>query len=203
MNTTRAAQHRIDGATTASTPGGCADEAAQFEEMGLSESLSFFDVKALFPDEAAAEAGFRDQRWPDGVRCVACLSPNVAVQPTRRPQPFRCRDCRKDFSVRTGTLMHPSKLPVRVWVIAMWMMSERTKGISSHQMAREPGITQKTAWHLGHRIRKAFSATVEGLRFAGPVEVDETQLQSRRAPVRDWATRGFAPRCGFVGVVGW
>lgn len=145
----------------------------------MSGALSFFDVEALFPDEASAEAWFRDQRWPDGVRCVACLSPNVAVRATRRPQPFRCRDCRKDFSVRVGTLMHGSKLPVRTWVLAMWMMSERTKGVSSHQMARELGITQKSAWHLGHRIRKAFGATVEGLRFGGPVEVDETWVGGR------------------------
>ncbi|WP_419554238.1 transposase [Candidatus Poriferisodalis sp.] len=76
----------------------------------MANGLSVFQVFEMFPDEATAEAWFVAQRWPDGVRCIECLSSNVQVRATRKPQPFRCRACRKDFSVKTGSVMHASKL---------------------------------------------------------------------------------------------
>ena len=86
----------------------------------------------------------------------------------------RCRDCRKDFSVKTDTLMHNSKLTVRQWVIAMYLMSGHPKGVSSLQLHRDLGVTQKTAWHLAHRIREKWQEVPEP--FEGPVEVDETYV---------------------------
>ena len=130
----------------------------------------------MFPDEATAERWFIEQRWPNGVRCPDCHSSRVAERASRKPQPFRCRDCRKDFSAKTGSVMHASKLPVRVWVLAMWLLSDRCKGTSSHQLARDLGVTQKTAWFLAHRIREAWSDTYGAERFDGPVEVDETYI---------------------------
>ena len=69
------------------------------------EGMSIVQLVRMFPDEAAAEQWFVDERWPDGVHCPACGSLNVQERRTRKPQPYRCRDCRKDFSVKTGTLM--------------------------------------------------------------------------------------------------
>lgn len=145
----------------------------------MANELSVFELFERFPDEAAAEAWFVSQRWPDGVRCVECMSSNVAERRSRKPQPFRCRDCRKDFSVKTGSVMHNSKLPVRVWVLAMWMLSSRCKGVSSCQLARDLGVCQKTAWFLAHRIREAYAYTRGVARFVGPVEVDETFIGGR------------------------
>ena len=139
----------------------------------MANGLSVFQIFEMFPDEATAEAWFCEQRWPGGVRCVECHSDNVQARPTRKPQPFRCRDCRKDFSAKTGSVMHASKLPIRTWVLAMWLLSDRCKGTSSHQLARDLGVTQKTAWFLSHRIREAWRETYSTDRFTGPVEVDE------------------------------
>ncbi len=69
------------------------------------KGLSIIEVTDMFPDDATAERWFVETRWPDGVRCPRCDSDNVQERPMRKPQPYRCRACRKDFSVKVGTLM--------------------------------------------------------------------------------------------------
>ena len=129
-----------------------------------------FDLMRMFPDDESSERFFVKSRWTDGVACPKCGSVNVQERPTRKPQPYRCRDCRKDFSVKTDSLMHNSPLGYRVWAIAIYLMTTNIKGVSSMRLHRELGITQKSAWHLAHRIRENFEGC--GM-MAGPVEVDE------------------------------
>ena len=136
------------------------------------QGLSLIDVTRLFPDDAAAEAWFVKTRWPDGVRCSHCQSDNVLHIKTRKPQPYRCRACRKHFSIRTGTLMHGSNLGLQVWGMAFYLVATGIKGTASMKLHRDLGITQKTAWHLAHRIRETWADHAP--RFAGPVEADET-----------------------------
>ncbi len=138
----------------------------------------------MFPDDETAEAWFVSQRWPDGVWCPDCGSANVQARPTRKPQPYRCRDCRNDFSVKTHTLMHASKLGCRVWALAIYLMSTSLKGVSSMKLHRDLGVTQKTAWHLAHRIRESW-ADDHAERFGGPVEVDETFIGGRESNKHD------------------
>ena len=134
--------------------------------------ISLVDAVKRFSDEAKAEHLFVEARWPDGVRCVRCDSANVSPRPTRKPAPFRCNDCRFDFSVKVGTVMEGSNLPLSKWAIAAYLMTTNLKGVSSMKLHRDLGITQKTAWHLAHRIRKAWECNT-GF-FGGPVEADET-----------------------------
>ena len=89
-----------------------------------------------------------------------------------RDQPYRCRSCKKFFSVKVGTAFEKSRLPLRKWVIAIYFQLTNLKGIASMKLHRDLGITQKTAWFMEHRIREAFM-DVEEL-FEGTVEVDET-----------------------------
>lgn len=103
-----------------------------------------------------------------------CGSLNVKKRPTRKPQLFRCRDFLTDFSVKTGTLMHNSGLPVRKWVIAMCLTSSHPKGVSSSQLRHDLSVTQKTVWHLAHWIREMWQEAPEPLD--GPVEIDETYI---------------------------
>ena len=134
-------------------------------------------VKALFrrfPDDATAERWFTEARWPDGVHCPVCGSFDVQDRPTRKPQPYRCRSCRKDFSVKTDTLMHSSPLGFQAWAIAIYLITTGLKGVSSMKLHRDLGVTQKTAWHLSMRIRETFWG--DAVSFQGPVEVDETFL---------------------------
>ena len=98
----------------------------------------------------------------------------VATIASRKPMPFRCKDCRKHFSVKYGTVMQSSKLGCRVWAIAVYLLTTGLKGTSGMKLHRDLDITQKTAWHLAHRIRKAFPQVTS--MFAGPVEADETAI---------------------------
>ena len=134
--------------------------------------ISLVDAVKRFSDEAEAERLFVEARWPDGVRCVECGSANVKPRPTRKPAPFRCHDCRFDFSVKVGTVMEGSNLPLSKWALAAYLMTTNLKGVSSMKLHRDLGVTQKTAWHLAHRIRKAWESK-QGF-FGGPVEADET-----------------------------
>ena len=85
--------------------------------------------------------------------------------------PCRCRDCRKRFSARTKTALAASKLGFQTWVIAIYLLATNLKGVSSMKLHRDLKVTQKSAWHLAHRLREAWEATG---KLAGPVEVDET-----------------------------
>ena len=135
------------------------------------KGITLIDIIQRFDTEEKAEAWFVEQRWPDGPACPKCESTNVQVRPTRKPQPFRCRSCRKDFSVKTGTVLHSSKIPLTKWAIGYYLYMTNLKGVASMKLHRDLGITQSCAWHMGHRIRESMD-TRNG-RFAGPVEADE------------------------------
>ena len=139
------------------------------------EGLSLLEVARMFPNEEAAERWFIETRWPVGIACPECGSLNVQERPTRKPQPFRCRErqCLKDFSVKTGTPMQGSNLKLRTWAMGFYLMTTGIKGTSSMKLHRDLGITQKSAWFLAHRIRETW-ARGSASPFGGPVEVDET-----------------------------
>ena len=161
----------------------------------------------MFPDDATAEKWFVKTRWPNGVACPACGSVNVLVVKTRKPQPFRCRDCRKCFSVRTGTLMQGSNLGLQTWAVALYVLTTGIKGTSSMKLHRDLGVTQKTAWHLAHRIRDTWRHETDHSPMGGPVEADETfvggkesnkhesqRLHEGRGPVGKTAVAGVKDR---------
>ena len=120
------------------------------------------------------EAWFIEQRWPNGIACPNCGSMSVATIKSRKPMPFRCRDCRKHFSVKTGTVLQSSNISLDKWAIAFYLYSTNLKGVSSMKLHRDLGITQKAAWHMAHRIRETMA--VASRRFSGPVEADETYV---------------------------
>ena len=137
------------------------------------DGISLPELFALFPDNETAERWFVETRWPNGVACPCCGSLNVQPRPRRKPQPFRCRDCRHDFSVKTGTLMEGSKIGLATWAVALYIMTTGIKGTSSMKIRRDLRITQKSAWFLAHRIREAWRDNSGG-PFDGPVESDES-----------------------------
>ncbi|MDE2987420.1 MAG: IS1595 family transposase [Chloroflexota bacterium] len=128
-----------------------------------------------FPSDIEAEAWFEARRWPDGIiTCARCGSDRVSETRHHRSMPYRCKDCRQYFSAKLGTIRESSKLGARIWLLAMYLVTETSKGISSVQLAKHLGITQTSAWHLGHRIRKALD---DGdLIFDGPVQIDEAYV---------------------------
>ena len=123
--------------------------------------LSLLDVTMMFPTDEAAEQWFVEFRWPDGPACPCCGSTNVQAGCKHKTMPYRCRErkaCGKRFSVRTDTVMESSKLGYQVWAIAMYLVATNLKGISSMKLHRDLNITQKSAWHLTHRLRKSFES---------------------------------------------
>src|SRR6266581_3634212 len=115
-----------------------------------------------------------ERRWPNGVECPTCGSKEVHFISTRRLWECKAEHTRKQFSCKVGTIFEDSALPLDKWLIAMWMVANCKNGISSYEVARALGVTQKTAWFMNHRIRKAMQTGSFLRKFNGEVEVDET-----------------------------
>ena len=115
-----------------------------------------------------------EQRWPNGPVCPYCESRAVSPRPSRKPAPYRCRSCKSYFSVKTGTLLHRSHIPLAKWGVAFYLYSTSLKSVSSMRLHRDLKITQKSAWYMAHRIRESWDEMSE--IFAGPVEADEAYI---------------------------
>src|SRR5450759_2835229 len=155
-----------------------------------------------FSDEAVCRDFLAGLRWPNGVRCIRCDSERVGFLATRSL--WRCRDCRKEFSVKKGTIFEDSPIALSKWLPAIWLYSAGKKGRSSHQLARDLGVTQKTAWFISHRIRLAMDTDSFDSPLSGEVEADETFIggkdQNKHALLRRPLGRGSLS--GKVAVMG-
>lgn len=154
--------------------------------------MNLLKVTQTFATEDMALDYLIKQRWPKGVRCLACDHDKIYTIATKgktgKPcRLFECGECKLHFSATTGTLFHDSHLPLQKWYMAMALMAEAKKGISANQIARHIGVSYKTAWHLCHRIRKAMEElNSEPLGGQGQiVEIDETWLGGRRNNQRE------------------
>src|SRR5215471_11664654 len=153
-------------------------------------------------DAALAEAS--DSRWPKGVICPHCQAERPMFLKTRRI--WKCSVCRKQFSFKAGTVMEDSPIGLDKWLPAIWMIAGAKNGISSWELHRALGVTQKTAWFMLHRIRLAMQDETKGGKLGGHVEVDETFIggkarnmhKSKRAKV---LKRGPSGKAIVVGVL--
>ena len=167
------------------------------------EGISLMEIMDMFPDDDTARKRFEECRWPEGqVYCYDCASINIQHRPAHPRMTHRCRDCKKFFSVKSGTAMHGSKLGYRVWAIAIYLLTTNLKGVSSMKLHRDLGITQKSAWHLAHRLRKGWQGGKA--MFDGPVEVDETYVggleKNKPTSKRPNQGRGPVNKTGIIGV---
>ena len=142
------------------------------------EGISLLQLTEMFPDERAAQKWFEARIWPNGCHCPKCGSERTSGS-THKTMPYWCTDCRSYFSVKTGTLMEESKLPLRKWVFAIYLELTSLKGVSSLKLHRDIGVHQETAWFLLHRIRAAFRSDDQEPPFEGPVEFDETYVDGK------------------------
>ena len=138
------------------------------------KGITIIELAQMFPNEEAARQWFEDILWGETGRfCPECGSVDT-YECKHAKMPYRCRDCGKYFSVKTGTVMAGSAVPLLKWLYAIYLDVTSLKGVSSMKLHRDIGVTQKTAWHMQQRIREAFKE--EGCPFAGPVEIDETYI---------------------------
>lgn len=128
-----------------------------------------------FADESEAIQFLADMRWPDGEQdCPKCGSVAAHYFMKTRKR-WKCRDCRHQFSVTVGTIFEKSHIKLSKWMPAVWMLANSKNGISSYELHRALGVTQKTAWFMLHRIRTAMKDT-DGGKLGGVIEADETYI---------------------------
>ena len=140
------------------------------------KGITLIEIMGMFPDEDSARLWFEQQMWPEGRCCGHCGSVATREVPSAKPMPYWCSDCRSYFSVRTGTAIEHSRVPLRKWAIAIYLCATGIKGVSSMKLHRDLGVTQRTAWFMLHRLRKAWSDEAPSEPFSGPVEMDEVYI---------------------------
>lgn len=149
--------------------------------MNAPQTLPETLVEAVryFADEDKAHEFVVALRWPNGVCCPRCGSVKVNCIATRKR--WTCKDCivGKQFSVRVGTIFEDSKLPLSTWMVGIWMIVNAKNGVSSYEFHRALGITQKSAWHLSHRIRLALQVGSFDRQLKGECEADESFIGGR------------------------
>lgn len=140
-------------------------------------TISTFELFQMFPDNDSARVYFEARRWPSGAVCPACGEAERIGK--RKSGFFRCNACLLDFTVRTGTIFEKSKVPLNKWLYAMYLLVTARKEISSLQLAKQIGVTQKTAWFMLQRLREACGN--DPTELAGIVEIDEAYIGGKEA----------------------
>jgi len=135
-------------------------------------TISVYQLFEMFPDQETGRVYLESRLWPQGPRCPSCgIGDRIT---TRKGGYYRCNQCKTDFTVRTGTIFERSHVPLHKWIYAMYLVVTARKGISSMQLAKEIGVTQKTAWFVLGRLREACGDKFE--KLSGIVEIDETYV---------------------------
>jgi transposase-like protein len=141
-------------------------------------TISTFQLFEMFPEQEAARIYLESRLWPNGVFCPFCsLGERITV---RKGGYYRCNQCKEDFTVRTGTIFERSHVPLHKWIYAMYLVVTARKGISSMQLAKEIGVTQKTAWFVLGRLREACGGD-DFPKLRGIIEIDETYIGGKEA----------------------
>jgi len=167
------------------------------------QGISIFELSEMFPTEESAVKWFESILWPDGRKCGHCASDKTCMA-SHRKMPYWCKSCRSYFSVRTGTVLANSKLPMRKWLFGLYLFTTNLKGVSSMRLHRELKITQKSAWFMLHRLRESWEVAGLDEKLKGPNEVDETYVGGKEANKHESRKtrqgRGTVGKTAIVGV---
>ena len=170
------------------------------------EGISLIELVEMFPDEATATEWFESLIWPTGRHCPRCGNTETTEASEKAGLPYWCGACRRHFSVKIGTTLERSRVPLRKWAFAIYLYCTNLKGVSSVKLHRDLKVTQKTAWFMLHRLREAWGESDDLPPFSGPVEADETYIGGKRknmsnAQRKELADTGRGP-VGKTAVVG-
>jgi transposase-like protein len=151
-------------------------------------TLNLTEIAKCFSDEMAARERIEAMRWPNGPECPVCHQTSTVYRMQKlatsvkpgRPGLLRCRACKKQFTVTTGTVFEDSHIPLSKWLHALYLLCASKKGMSAHQFHRMLGITYKSAWFMAHRLRYAMMEGPLAELMTGVIEADETYVGARR-----------------------
>jgi transposase-like protein len=141
------------------------------ETVNLNEKSGLMEAIRYFSDPMVCLESVSKVKWPSGPICPGCESKRLSFLKTRLI--WKCLDCRKQFSVKVGTIFEDSAIPLDKWLVAMWLVGNCKNGVSSYEVAKDLKVTQRTAWFMLHRIRYAMH-TGSINKMSGTVEADET-----------------------------
>lgn len=163
--------------------------------------MNFDLTNPVFSDAEKAREYLESLHWPDGAECPHCESMRVTKVggKTARPGLYMCNDCRKQFTVTVGTIFEDSKIPLNKWLLAFAMLSAGKKGVSTHQLHRQLGISYKSAWFMTHRIRETMKE--DGSPLGGPGKVVESDEAFVGGSKRKRLSRKTAPMKKVVSLV--
>lgn len=156
--------------------------------MEAKHPTNLLEAVRYFADIEVATDFVAKLRWPNGPVCPRCEGTEYSYLKTRRV--WKCKSCKKQYSVKLGTIFEDSALGLDKWLPAIWLIANSKNGISSHELGRALGVTQKSTWFMLHRIRLAMqSGSFE--KFSGTVEVDETYIggKARNMSKAGWAKK--------------
>ncbi|MBC5825162.1 MAG: IS1595 family transposase [Candidatus Eremiobacteraeota bacterium] len=155
---------------------------------------TLMEAVKYFSDLSVCRGFLAHLRWPDGVSCPrpGCGSENVGFIETRKI--WRCKACKRQFSVKVGTIFEDSPLGLDKWLVAVWLLSSAKNGNSSYELSRALGVTQKTAWFMLHRIRLAMKTKSFRSRLSGEVEADETYIGGRHEYMHNKRRKALSTR---------
>ena len=137
-------------------------------------TISTFQLFEAFPNQEVAREYLESRLWPNGPKCPVCQS--LGRITVRSGGYFRCNACSEDFTIRTGTIFERSHVPLHKWVYSMYLLVTSRKGISSMQLAKEIGVTQKSAWFMLQRLREACGNDSDIDKLRGVVEIADKVL---------------------------
>ncbi len=144
-------------------------------KVQFQKGLSLTQFLQDYGSEAQCEQALFDARWPDGLNCPRCGGARFCRLSSRRAT-FQCNHCKRQLSLLAGTVFQATKLPLTIWFLAIYSLSQTKSGISALELGRKLGVNDNTAWLLKHKLMQAMRERDQRYRLAGTVQLDDAYL---------------------------